>query len=139
MRCHAGTVLTFGGHVALMFPAPALPLIRAGKVRALGVTSAVPLPSAPDIPPLAEVGVPGFDIAGWGMIVAPARTPAPIVTRLYDAFRAVESRPDVRDRLILLGLAPQTSPRPETLQAFINDEMLRWGKAVTAAGIAASE
>ena len=130
-----------GGHVALMFadPAPALPLIRAGKVRALGVTSAVPLPSAPDIPPLAEVGVPGFDIAGWGMIVAPARTPAPIVTRLYDAFLTVESRPDVRDRLILLGLAPQTSPRPQTLQTFINDEMVRWGKAVTAAGIAASQ
>jgi tripartite-type tricarboxylate transporter receptor subunit TctC len=73
-----------GGHVALMFadPAPALPLVKAGKVRALGVTSAARLPSAPDIPPLTEAGVAGFDAAGWGMVVAPARTPASIVAKL---------------------------------------------------------
>ncbi len=130
-----------GGHVALMFadPAPALPLIKAGKVRALGVTSAARLPSALDIPPLAEAGVPGFDAAGWGMVVAPAHTPAPIVTKLYDAFRAVESRPEIRDRLTFLGLAPQTSPPPSTLQAFIDDEMLRWSKVVRAAGVAGTE
>jgi tripartite-type tricarboxylate transporter receptor subunit TctC len=83
--------------------------------------------------------VPGFDAAGWGMVVAPAHTPAPIVTKLYDAFRAVESRPEIRDRLILLGLAPQTSPPPGTLQAFIDDEMLSWGKVVRAAGVAGTE
>lgn len=130
-----------GGHVALMFadPAPALPLVKAGKVRALGVTSAARLPSALDIPPLAEAGVPGFDASGWGMVVAPAHTPGPIVTELYDAFRAVESRPEIRDRLILLGSAPQTSPPPGTLQAFIDDEMLRWGKIVRTAGVAGTE
>jgi tripartite-type tricarboxylate transporter receptor subunit TctC len=130
-----------GGHVALMFadPAPALPLVKAGKVRALGVTSAARLPSALDIPPLSETGVPGFDAAGCGMVVAPAHTPAPIVAKLYDAFRAVESRPEIHDRLILLGLAPQTSPPPSTLQAFIDDEMLRWGKVVRAAGVAGTE
>jgi tripartite-type tricarboxylate transporter receptor subunit TctC len=60
-----------GGHIALLFadPAPALPLIKAGKVRALGVTSAALLPAAPDIPPLAQSGVPGFDATGWGMVV----------------------------------------------------------------------
>jgi tripartite-type tricarboxylate transporter receptor subunit TctC len=65
-----------GGHIALLFadPAPALPLIKAGKVRALGVTSAAPLPAAPDILPLAQRGGPGFDAAGWGMVVAPAHT-----------------------------------------------------------------
>jgi tripartite-type tricarboxylate transporter receptor subunit TctC len=73
------------------------------------------------------------------MVVAPAHTPAPIVTKLYDAFRAVESRPEIRDRLIFLGLAPQTSPPPSTLQAFINDEMLRWAKVVRAAGVAGTE
>jgi tripartite-type tricarboxylate transporter receptor subunit TctC len=130
-----------GGHIALMFadPAPALPLIKAGKVRALGVTSAARLPSAPDIPPLAEAGVPGFDAAGWGMVVAPAHTPAAIVTKLYDAFRTVESRSEIRERLIFLGLAPQTSPPPSTLQAFIDDEMLRWGKVVRTAGAAGTE
>ncbi len=83
--------------------------------------------------------MPGFDATGWGMVVAPAHTPAAIVTKLYDAFRAVESRPEIRDRLIFLGLAPQTSPPPSTLQAFINDEMLRWAKVVRAAGVAGTE
>ena len=79
-------------------------------MRALGVTSAALLPAAPEIPPLAQSGVPGFDAAGWGMMVAPARTPAPIVSKLYDAFRTVQSRSEVRDRLSFLGLTPQTSP-----------------------------
>jgi tripartite-type tricarboxylate transporter receptor subunit TctC len=126
-----------GGHIALLFadPAPALPQIKAGKVRALGVTSAARLPAAPDIPALAESGVPGFDASGWGMVVAPA----PIVTKLYDAFRAVESRSEVRDRLIFLGLTPQTSPPPETLQSFIDGELVRWGKVVKSAGLAGTE
>jgi hypothetical protein len=62
----------------------ALPQIRTGKLRALGLSSAARLPSAPEILPLAELGVPGFDTAGWGMVVAPAGTPASIVTRLYN-------------------------------------------------------
>jgi tripartite-type tricarboxylate transporter receptor subunit TctC len=130
-----------GGHISLLFadPAPALPLVKAGKARALGVTSAARLPSAPDITPLAEGGVPGFDAAGWGMLVAPVRTPSSIVMKLYNAFRTVEARSGIRDRLILLGLAPQTSPPPDMLQAFINDEMVRWGKVVRAAGLAATE
>jgi len=130
-----------GGHIALLFadPAPALPLVKAGKVRALGVTSAAPLPAAPDIPPLAQRGVPGFDAAGWGMVVAPAHTPVAIVTKLYDAFRTVASRSDVRDRLIFLGLTPQASPPPETLQGFIDGELMRWGTVVKSAGLAGSE
>ena len=122
-----------GGHIALLFadPAPALPLIKAGKVRALGVTSAALLPAAPDIPPL--------DASGWGMVVAPARTPAAIVAKLYDAFRRVGSRSEVRDRLSFLGLAPQTSPPPEALQGFIDGELVSWGKVVKSAGLAGSE
>jgi tripartite-type tricarboxylate transporter receptor subunit TctC len=130
-----------GGHIALLFtdPAPALPLIKAGKVRALGVTSAARSPAAPDIPSLAEGGVPGFDESGWGMVVAPAHTPAPIVAKLYDAFRTVESRPEVRNRLSFLGLTPQASPPPEKLQAFIDDELVRWSKVVKSAGLAGTE
>ena len=129
-----------GGHIALLFadPAPALPQIKAGKVRALGVTSAAPLPAAPDIPPLVQT-VPGFDASGWGMVVAPARTPAAIVSKLYDAFRTVESRSEVRERLSFLGLTPQTSPPQETLQSFIDNELVRWGKVVKSAGLAGTE
>jgi tripartite-type tricarboxylate transporter receptor subunit TctC len=129
------------GHISLMFAdtAPTLPMVRAGKVRALGVTSATPLPSAPEIPPLANVGVPGFDATGWGMVVAPAHTPAAIVAKLYDAFRTVAAQQDTRDRLTVLGTVPQSSPPPEKLQAFINTEMLRWRKVVQQAGLAGSE
>jgi tripartite-type tricarboxylate transporter receptor subunit TctC len=130
-----------GGHISLMFAdtIPALPMIRAGKVRALGVSSATRLPSAPEIPPLAEAGVPGFDAAGWGMVVAPAHTPAPIVTKLYEAFRAVAIQPDIRDHMILLGMVPQSSPPPEKLQDFINAEIVRWGKVVQQAGLAGTQ
>jgi tripartite-type tricarboxylate transporter receptor subunit TctC len=129
------------GHISLMFSdaTGALPMIRAGKVRALGVSSADRLPSAPEIPPLAEEGVPGFDAAGWGMVVGPAHTPAPIVTKLYQAFTAVLTQPDVRAHLTVLGMAPQSSPPPEKLQDFINAEMLRWGKVVKTAGLAGTE
>jgi len=61
------------------------------------------------------------------------------VTKLYDAFREVESRSEVRDRLIFLGLTPQESPPPETLQSFIDGELVRWGKVVKSAGLAATE
>jgi tripartite-type tricarboxylate transporter receptor subunit TctC len=70
------------GHVQMMFadPGSALPQVREGKVRALGVTSLVPLPSAPDILPLSEAGVPKFEAVSWQMIVAPANTPSDIVS-----------------------------------------------------------
>jgi tripartite-type tricarboxylate transporter receptor subunit TctC len=129
------------GHISLMFadPIPSLPMIKAGKVRALGVSSAARLPSAPEIPPLAEAGVPGFDAAGWGMIVAPAHTSAPILTKLAEAIHAVASRPDFREQTIRLGMVPKSSPPPEKLQDFISAEMVRWGQVVQAAELAGTQ
>ena len=128
------------GHVSLMFAdALALPMVRSGKVRALGVSSLTRLPSAPDIPPLAEVGVPGFNAAGWGMIVAPAHTPAPIVHKLYVAITAVETQAEIRDHIIQLGLTPKAGVAPDQLQGFINSEMERWGKVVQTAGLAGTQ
>ena len=74
-----------GGHVPLIFadPVSSLPLINAGKLRALGVSTKARLPSAPEIPPIAEAGVPGFDASAWIMIVAPANTPKEIVIKLH--------------------------------------------------------
>jgi tripartite-type tricarboxylate transporter receptor subunit TctC len=130
-----------GGHISLMFAdtIPSLPMIRAGKVRALGVSSATRLPSAPEIPSLAEAGVPGFDAAGWGMVVGPAHTPAPIVAKLHDAFGTVENVPDVRQHIVQLGMVPKSSPPADQLQAFIDSEMVRWGKVVKQAGLAGTE
>src|SRR5262249_56397870 len=83
------------GHIQLMFSdlAPAYPLIQAGKVRALGVTTARRAAAAPDIPPLAEVGVPGFDWAAWQSVAAPGGTPKEIVAKLNEAVNAAIPEP----------------------------------------------
>jgi tripartite-type tricarboxylate transporter receptor subunit TctC len=129
------------GRISMMFAdvAPTLPMIRAGTVRALGVTSGIALPSAPDIPLLRDAGVPGFDVAGWGLVVAPAHTPAPVVAKLYEAFRAVVADESMREKIIKLGLVPQSSPPPDALQSFIGAEQARWGQVVKDAGLAGSE
>jgi tripartite-type tricarboxylate transporter receptor subunit TctC len=129
------------GHIPLMFSdtVPSLPLIRGGKVRALGVSSATRLPSAPEIPPLAEAGVPGFDAAGWGMIAAPANTLKEIVDRLHAELKTVVALPDVQQQIIGLGMVPVSSPPSDKLQGFVNSEMVRWGKIVEKAGLAGTE
>jgi tripartite-type tricarboxylate transporter receptor subunit TctC len=129
------------GHVPLLFsdPVPSLPVIRDGKVRALGVTTAARSPSAPEIAPIAESGVPGFDVAGWGMIVAPAGTPAPVVARLNAELNKVAALPDVQQQIVKLGMIPGGSAPPEKLQGFINSEIERWSKVVQQAGLAGTE
>ncbi|MGA9892919.1 MAG: tripartite tricarboxylate transporter substrate-binding protein, partial [Xanthobacteraceae bacterium] len=107
--------------------------------RALGETSAVPIPLAPDTPPLREAGVPGFDATGWGMVVAPAHTPDPIIAKLYEAFRAVLADEVVRKKMLALGMVPQSSPPPDKLQVFIDAEQARWGQVVKDAGLAGTE
>ena len=129
------------GHVPLLFSdtVPSLPMIREGKVRALGVSSSSRLPSAPEIPPLAEVGLPGFDCAGWGMLVAPAGTPREIVANIHTAVKAVESLAAVRQLVIRLGMVPGESPPPDQLQSFIRSDIEHWGKIIRQAGLAGSE
>jgi tripartite-type tricarboxylate transporter receptor subunit TctC len=129
------------GHIQLMFSdtVPSLPLIRDGKVRALGVSSAIRLPSAPEIPPINEAGVAGFDAAGWGMILAPAHTPKPVVDKLSAALKSVMAMPDVARQIVALGIVPIASAPPGELQAYINSEMTRWAKVVHQAGLAGTE
>ena len=129
------------GHVQVLFsdPVPALPLIREGKLRPLGVTTKTRLASAPEIPPIAEVGVPGFDMFAWQMIVAPANTPSEIVNRLHAELMRIVELPEVQQQMVNLGMIPVSSPPPEELQRFINAEIVRWGKIVHQAGLAGSE
>jgi hypothetical protein len=119
------------GHIPLMFSDTAsLPMIQAGEVRALGVSSALRLPSAPDIPPLAEGGLPEFDVAGWAMIIAPAGTPDEVASKVHMTFRAVEALPEVQQQVIKLGMLPGNSPPRDQLLAFISTEIERWRKVV---------
>lgn len=130
-----------GGHVSLMFvdPTAAVQLVRDGKLKTLGVTSAGRIPMAPEIPPLAENGLPGYDVASWHMFVAPAATPRPIVDRLNKALRDIVRNADVAADFNRRGVVPYDGGPPDDLVAFVKEEIVRWGKVVQAAGVAGSE
>jgi tripartite-type tricarboxylate transporter receptor subunit TctC len=129
------------GLVPVMFSdiAPSLAMLQAGRLRALGISSATRFETLPDIAPLAEVGVPGFDAVAWTMLVAPAKTPKPIVDRLAAEVSSIVAAPDVRKQFIDTGNIPLRSPAPEQLQSYLRSEVVRWGKVVAEAGIAGSE
>jgi tripartite-type tricarboxylate transporter receptor subunit TctC len=126
------------GHIPLLFsdPAPSLPLIRSGAVRALGVTTLARWQVAPELPPLGEAGVPGFDAAGWFMISVPPGTPKPIVDRLHSEFKVIMGLPDVQQVVGRTGVVPVVSPPLDELAKFVASERARWGKVVQQAGLA---
>jgi tripartite-type tricarboxylate transporter receptor subunit TctC len=127
------------GRTDLMFAdlAPALPLIREGKLVALGVSSATGVPAAPGIPPLASVGVPGYEAVAWQMIAAPAGTSKEIVLRLNHEFREIMSEPDVQQYLASIGMAAIVGPGPDELERFLRAEIARWAKVVEQSGATA--
>jgi tripartite-type tricarboxylate transporter receptor subunit TctC len=129
------------GHIQLMFAdlAPAHALIQAGKVRALGVTTAQRVGSAPELPPLAEVGVPGFDWAAWQAVAAPGGTPKEIVEKLNGAMNAAITEPDVNKQLVGLQFIPVGKRSPDELDRFVKSETIRWAKVLQQAGVAGSE
>jgi tripartite-type tricarboxylate transporter receptor subunit TctC len=129
------------GHIPIMFSdiAPAVSLLRDGRLRALGISSAIRFATLPDIPPLADAGVPGFDAVAWTMLAAPARTPKEIVDKLAAETMSIVAAPDVQKLFIDTGNIPLVSPAPAQLQAYIRSEIVRWGKVVEAAGIAGTE
>ena len=130
-----------GGHIPMMFSVipQALPLIQAGKLRTLGVTTTQRIEPIPEVPPLAEIGVPGFNASTWFMLVAPAKTPRAVVDRLHAELRDFNSDPAVREELVRQGLMPMVSPPPEALKEFVRSETMRFDKVVRQAGLAASQ
>jgi tripartite-type tricarboxylate transporter receptor subunit TctC len=129
------------GHIPLMLGdvVASLPLAREGKVRALGVSSLARVPSAPEIPTIAETAVPGFQGVGWVMIVGPADIPKPIAQRLHAELKAVASLPEVQQQMIRLGTIPADSPSIEEQQRFVNAEIVRWAPVVQQAGMAGTQ
>jgi len=119
--------------------APAMTLVRAGKLRALGITTAQRAAAAPEVAPLAEVGLPGFDAAAWQMVLAPAGTPEDIVARLNAAANAAVADPEMNRQLVALGFSPVGKGTSKELSAYVAAEVGRWGEVVKRAGIAGSQ
>jgi tripartite-type tricarboxylate transporter receptor subunit TctC len=130
-----------GGHIQMMFcdVPPAMSLIQAEKIRALGVTTKERVPAVADIPPLAEVGVPGYDTASWHTVTTTGNVPKPIIDKLSGHIREIMSDASVTEALVKDGAIPQVSPSPEEMKRFVESEILRWGKVVEQAGLAGSE
>ena len=129
------------GHVPMMFCdlGPAGPQITAGKVRAIGSSTMSRLANHPDIPSLSESGAQGFDAASWQMLLAPAKTPRPVIDKLHAELKGVLALPDVKEAIAKNGMVPMPDRSVEGLQDFVKSEIVRWGKVVRDAGIAGSQ
>jgi tripartite-type tricarboxylate transporter receptor subunit TctC len=129
------------GNIDVLFVdiGPSIQLIRAGKARALGITSAEPAAAAPEIPPLAKVGVPGFDTTAWQMLVAPGGTPAPILDKLNTAVNAIVNTDDVTKKFVDMGLVPIGKGSRKELEDYVKSETSRWAPVIRNAGLAGSQ
>ena len=129
-----------GGQVPVMFvsTAAARPHVRSGKMRALGISTAKRSPAMPEVVPIAELGVPGFNIASWVGLVAPRGTAPGIIARLNREIAAVIEGSDLKDKLAAQGFVPDAST-PQEFAAHIKVELARLRKLVKAAGIRSSD
>ena len=127
-----------GGRVSMMFIdlAPALEHVRAGNFRALAVTTRERSALLPDLPSLAEAGIPGYDVTSYAALFAPAGTPKEIVDRLNAEVQKIIANPEAKARIAITGFDAFSGP-PETLAAFIQSELVNWGKLIKDAGIEA--
>jgi tripartite-type tricarboxylate transporter receptor subunit TctC len=114
--------------------AVALPAINEGKVKLYGVTSTERIKALPDVPTIAEAGVPGYGGTPWFSVVAPAGTPRPIIDKLNGVLMAFINRPDTQDKMNALAISPWTST-PDELARFIPAEIKKWAQVVKDAGI----
>jgi tripartite-type tricarboxylate transporter receptor subunit TctC len=128
------------GRVDVMFNniGAVMPLIKGGKLRALGVTTAKRTPALPELAPIAESGVPGFDVSSWYALFAPAKTPPDIIRKANADTRAALAVPATRARLEELGVVVIGSS-PEALGAHLRSEMDKWGPVIREAGIKGSD
>ena len=125
-----------GGHIDMVFPTiPAgIQHIRSGRLRALAVTGARRSVSLPEVPTVAESGVPGYEVVGWYGVLAPAALPRPILGRLNSEIQRMLKSPDVRERLLREGGEPAGNT-PEEFAAYLAADVGKWAKVVKGAGI----
>jgi tripartite-type tricarboxylate transporter receptor subunit TctC len=120
-------------HVSFASTPGAVPVVKAGKAKPLGVTSLKRIAKLPDVPTIAEQALPGYDASVWYGVVAPSRTPQPIIERLNRAIVKIIANPAPRERMVAGDFEP-TSTTPEQFAAFIRSETVKWGKVVKASG-----
>ncbi len=120
------------GRITMMMPGigSAIDFARDGRLKALAVSTGKRLAGAPDIPTIAESGVPGFDVATWESIQAPAGTPRDVVAKLNAAVREAVANNDLKQKMINLGFEPDGQKSPAEVAQFVKSEMAKWGKVV---------
>jgi tripartite-type tricarboxylate transporter receptor subunit TctC len=123
------------GQIQVMFTVgPAgLPHVKAGRIRGLAVSTAKRSAFAPDLPTVAESGLPGFDVFGWNGVLVPAGTPQPVIAKLHDVMIAAIKQPEVRERMAGFGFEP-IGNTPEQFGAFVREDVARWAKLVKETG-----
>jgi len=123
------------GQVPIMFDSmtSVLPHVKSGKLRGLAVSTAARSPFLPELPTIAESGYPGFEFAGWTGMLAPARTPGPVLDKLEKELIAALKKPDVKELFNTLAFTPAGETRDE-FRRFIISEIAKWGKAVKDSG-----
>jgi tripartite-type tricarboxylate transporter receptor subunit TctC len=124
------------GEIQVMFCAlnDVLGFIRNGDLRAIAVTSRERSPLLPDVIPVADQGFPDYDVRAWFGVAAPRRTPAAVVERLNREINAVFAKPDVRQRLLSIGMDPAAAVSPDQMRAFVAHEIQTWTPVVKASG-----
>jgi tripartite-type tricarboxylate transporter receptor subunit TctC len=127
-----------GGQVLLMFDnvPNVLPQVKAGKLRALAVSGSTRTPLAPEVPTVAEAGVPGYELTVWFGLVAPAGTPREVIAKLNAEVARILAMPDVRERFLAQGVEPVGST-PEQFGDHIRAQMAKWSEVVRKAGVKA--
>jgi tripartite-type tricarboxylate transporter receptor subunit TctC len=123
------------GQVQLLFSdmAPFVPYVKTGKLRALGVSSAQRSKLYPELPTIAESGVPGYELAGWYGVVVPAATPRAIVDRLHAEYSKIMRTPDMVERYATLGVEA-VDTTPEQFGAYMRSELVKWGDIIKRSG-----
>ena len=125
-----------GGQITMAFDATptALPLAKSGKLRALGAGMAKRLAAMPDLPTLQEQGLPAFECYTWNALLAPARTPKPIVDKLNAAINKALADSAVSTALEKAGIDPTPGSTPETTAEFVKTELAKWSPIIKASG-----
>ena len=127
-----------GGHLHVLFnvASPTLPQVKSGRIRALATTGAARMEALPEVPTIAESGVPGYENSTWNAIAAPARTPRPVIERLNREIAAILQMPEIREAARAEG-STITGGAPEWFRDYLKSEFAKFGKLVRQAGIKA--